>query len=232
MKRLFITAILALMAFGAQAQSYGRSRFNTEYDYTRALKSDLTCNFATDFRNDRGHGFTLGYKVGSERHFVNLAYQIALFDNSKGGTLYVENRYLYRYFREYQMQEFNAMLSAGYRNIHWDFKFGLCNRYLAEVPLRLNGGQGTVFEPMNVVFDIEYNLFPQDHEWNIGCGISNYREFIIERVTLFYYTLHGYYDLDEHWRLLGETGLHPSGVLNLSAQYNGFFINFGCTYNY
>jgi len=44
---------------------------------------------------------------------------------------------------------------------------------------------------------------------------------------LFYYNIHGYYDINEHWRLIGEAGLHPAGILNLSAQYNGFYTNFG-----
>ena len=148
------------------------------------------------------------------------------------GTLYLENRYLYRIFPNYKLQEFNALLDFGWKNTHWNFQFGLCNRYIAEIPLRKNGGEGVVFEPMNVVFNIEGNLFSQDHPWNIGGGISNYREFIIERVTLFYYTIHGYYDLNDEWRLTGEAGLHPAGVLNLSSQYNGFFINFVCIYNH
>lgn len=242
MKRLLLTTIIVLAACCAYSQSYVRARFNTEIDYTRTAKTELTCSVSTDMRNERGHGLTLSYKMGSDRHFFNLAYQIALLDNSKGGTFYIENRYLYRYFNAYKLQEFNAMLSAGYRNIHWDFKLGLCNRYIAEVPLRLNGGEGVIFEPMNVVFDIDYYLFPLEmaknptsyfnvlHNWNIGCGISNYREFIIERVTLFYYTMHGYYDINERWRITGEAGLHPAGVLNLSSQYNGFFFNIGCTF--
>jgi hypothetical protein len=32
--------------------------------------------------------------------------------------------------------------------------------------------------------------------------------------------------------MTGEAGLHPAGVLNLSAQYNGFFFNIGCTYKH
>ena len=247
MKRLFLTTIILLVSLGAYSQSYLRNRFNAEIDYSRTARTDLTCSFALDTRNENGHGFTFGYKLGSDRHFFNLAYQIALFDDFSGlneGTLYLENRYLYRYFSAYKLQEFNAMLSLGYRNIHWDFKLGLCNRYIAEVPLRINGGEGVIFEPMNVVFDIDYYLFPLEmpenptsyfnvtHQWNIGCGISNYREFIIERVTLFYYTINGYYDINEQWRVTGEAGLHPAGVLNLSSQYNGFFFNLGCTYNY
>ena len=165
------------------------------------------------------------------RYALNLAYQLNLLDTKKG-TLYLENRYLYRLFPSYKLQEFNALLDLGWKNSHWNFQFGLCNRYIAEIPLRKNGGEGVVFEPMNVVFNIEGNLFTQDHPWNIGCGISNYREFIIERVTLFYYTMHGYYNIDEQWRVTSEAGLHPAGVLNLSSQYNGFFFNIGCTYKH
>lgn len=229
MKRLFLTAILFLTVVGVQAQNF---RAFTEYDYNRTEQSRGNFAVATDFQLAKNVHFDLGFQEGTQnRSAINLAYQLNLLDTKKG-TLYLENRYLYRIFPSYKLQEFNAMLNLGWKNVHWDFKFGLCNRYIAEIPLRKNGGEGVIFEPMNVSFMIDYNLFGQDHPWNVGCGISNYREFIIERFTLFYYTIHGYYDLNDQWRLIGETGLHPAGVLNLSSQYNGFFINLGFTYKY
>ena len=228
MKKLFFSFALLLCALSAQAQGYVRGRFLMEGDYTRTAGFEPTCVLALDARMPNEHGLTLGYNI---KGFINFAYQIALVkDWNDKGLFYLENRYLYRRFKAYGIQEFNGMLSLGYRNIHWDFKLGLCNRYMAAIPLRLDGGMGTVFEPMNVVFDIQYHLFGEEHPWNIGAGISNQREFIIERVTLFYYTLNGYYDIDKHWRMLGEAGLHPAGVLNLSSQYNGFFVNVGFTY--
>ena len=229
MKRLFLTTILFLTVVGVQAQHL---RAFTEYDYNRTEQSRGNIAIATDFQLAKNIHFDLGFQVGTQnRYALNLAYQLNLLDTKKG-TLYLENRYLYRLFPSYKLQEFNALLDLGWKNSHWNFQFGLCNRYIAEIPLRKNGGEGVVFEPMNVVFNIEGNLFTQDHPWNIGCGISNYREFIIERVTLFYYTMHGYYDINEQWRVTGEAGLHPAGVLNLSSQYNGFFFNIGCTYKY
>lgn len=228
MKKLFFSFALLLCALSAQAQGYVRGRFLMEGDYTRTAGFEPTCVLALDARMPKGHGLTLGYNV---KGYFNFAYQIALVkDWNDKGLFYLENRYLYRRFKAYGIQEFNGMLSFGYRNIHWDFKLGLCNRYMAAIPLRLDGGMGTIFEPMNVVFDIRYQLFPEYSRWNISAGISNQREFIIERVTLFYYTLNGYYDIDKHWRILGEAGLHPAGVLNLSSQYNGFFVNVGFTY--
>lgn len=228
MKRLFITTFLFLLAIGAHAQI----RAYAEYDYTRTEQSSGNFVIASGFQLNPSVHLDLGFQASTRnRYALNIAYQIDLL-NAKSGTLYLENRYLYRIFPSFNLQEFNAMLDFGWKNTHWNFQLGLCNRYIAEIPLRLNGGEGVIFEPMNVVFNIEGNLFTQDHPWNIGGGISNYREFIIERVTLFYYTIHGYYDLNDQWRLTGEAGLHPAGVLNLSSQYNGYFINLGFIYKH
>lgn len=232
MKRLVLIAILGLMAWSAYSQGYMRSKFVVESDYSRTEKFQFQAQLGFNCRFDSGNGVNVGYQAGPGKHSFNLAYQIGTDGFTDHDFAYIENRYLYRRFTSYGLQEFNGMLTLGYRNLHWNFQLGLCNRYIAEVPLRKNGGEGVIFEPMNVVFNIEGNLFDQDHPWNIGGGISNYREFIIERVTLFYYTLHGYYDINDQWRLLGEAGLHPSGVLNLSAQYNGFFFNLGVTYKH
>lgn len=236
MRRLLLLVLLSSIAIGTYAQGFARYRFNVEGDYNRTQGFTPNVVLAFDARFDNGNGLNIGYQAGPSRHSFNLAYQIGTDGFTDWDYAYIENRYLYRLFSSYGLQEFNAMLTLGYRNLHWNFQLGLCNRYIAEIPLRKNGGEGVIFEPMNVVFKIEGNLFADNptinkHHWNIGGGISNYREFIIERVTLFYYTIHGYYDINEQWRIIGEAGLHPAGVLNLSSQYNGFFINLGFTYD-
>ena len=232
MKRILLITLFGLIAFGAYSQGYMHSKFILEGDYNRTEKFRPHASLGIYCRSNSGNGVNLGYQAGPGKHCFNLAYQIGTEGFTDDDFTYIENRYLYRRFTSYGLQEFNAVLTLGYRNIHWNFQLGLCNRYIAEVPLRKNGGEGVIFEPMNVVFNIEGNLFDQNHPWNIGGGISNYREFIIERVTLFYYTIHGYYDITDQWRLTSEAGLHPAGVLNLSAQYNGFFFNIGCTYKH
>ena len=225
MKKTLFTLSLLFFAFAARAQwtlqTYG------EYDYARtsghsaslALKGN--CQLADNFNMGLGlQATTMG------RYSLNLQYQVALL-KAKSGTLYLENRYLYRLFPNYNLQEFNALLELGWRNRHFNFQLGLTNRFTAPIPLRKNGGMDVTFEPMNVTFCVEGNLFDQEHPWNVGARISNYRDFVIERLTLFFYSLNGYYDFGNGLRLTAEAGLHPSGVLNLSAQYNGWFGNVG-----
>lgn len=229
MKRLFSLMLLVLLASRLPAQHL---KAYAEYDYNRTERSMGNFVVASDFQLSENFHLDLGFQACTRnRYALNVAYQTNLIDAAVG-TLYLENRYLYRLYPSFGIQEFNALLDLGWKNIHWNFQFGLCNRYMAAIPLRKDGGQGTIFEPMNVVFNLEWNLFPEEHPWNVGLGFSNYREFIIERVTCFFYTVHGRYDLCDQWQLQAEAGLHPAGPLNLSSQYNGFFFNVGFTYNY
>jgi hypothetical protein len=217
--------VLLVSAFAARAQ--WTLRTYAEYDYTRTSASSASlavlgnCQLANNFNLGLGlQATTLG------RYSLNLQYQVDLL-KAKSGTLYLENRYLYRLFPNYNLQEFNALLDLGWRNRHFNFQLGFSNRYTAPIPLRKNGGMDVIFEPLNVTFCIEGNVFDQEHPWNVGARISNYRDFVIERIALFFYSLNGYYDFGNGLRITAEAGLHPCGVLNLSAQYNGWFGNVG-----
>ena len=225
MKKVLITLGLLLFAFAARAQwtlqTYG------EYDYTRTSGSSASLALMGDYQMAENFTIGLGFQATMlGRYSLNLQYQVALL-KAKSGTLYLENRYLYRLFPNYKLQEFNGVFDLGWRNRHFNFQLGLTNRYSAPIPLRKNGGMDVIFEPMNVTFNIEGNLFDQEHPWNVGARVSNYRDFVIEDFTLFIYSLNGYYDFGNGLRIKAEAGVHPSGILNLSAQYNGWFGNVG-----
>ena len=225
MKRIIIIIGLVLCAVTAKAQwtlrTYG------EYDYARTSGSSASLALMGNYQFADNFNMGLGLQATTlGRYSLNLQYQVNLL-KAKCGTLYLENRYLYRLFPNYNLQEFNGVLDLGWRNRHFNFQLGLTNRFTAPIPLRNNGGMDVVFEPMNVTFCVEGNIFDQEHSWNLGARIANYRDFVIERVTLFFYSVNGYYDFGNGVRLTAEAGLHPSGVLNLSAQYNGWFGNVG-----
>lgn len=228
MRRFLLTiSFLAMVGF-AQAQwtlhSYG------EYGYTHTGGNRCSLTLLADYQfNDYFKGGvslqgTLGYPLS-----MNLYWQADLLQ-AKCGTLYLENRYLYRLFPNYKLQEFNGVLDLGWTNRHFNFQLGLCNRFIAEIPLRKDGGMGTIFEPMNVVFSVEGNVFDQSHPWNIGGRISNFDDFLIERVSIFIYCIKGYYELSDGLRLIGEVCIHPCSSLNLSAQSNGVAARVGISW--
>lgn len=225
MRKVFITLGLLIVAFAAKAQ--WTLQTYAEYDYTRTSGSSASLALIGDCQLSDNFTIGLGYQGTTlNRHAINLHYQVDLV-KMKQSKLYLENRYLYRLFPNYNLQEFNAFLELGWRSRHFNIQLGLANRYTSPIPLRLNGGMETVFEPMNITLCIEGNVFDQTHPWNVGARISNYRDFVIERFTLFFYSLNGYYDFGNGLRLTAEAGLHPCGVLNLSAQYNGWYGNVG-----
>lgn len=222
-----ILFLFCLMCLGLTARAQWTLRTYGEYDYTRTSGHSASLAVLGDYQLANNFNIGLGLQATTlGRYSLNLQYQVALL-KAKSGTLYLENRYLYRLFPNYDLQEFNGVLDLGWRNRHFNFQLGLTNRYTAPIPLRKNGGMEAVLEPMNVTFCIEGNLFDQEHPWNLGARVSNYRDFVIERFTLFFYSVNGYYDFGNGLRLTAEAGLHPCGVLNLSAQYNGWFGNVG-----
>ena len=225
MKKTLFLFVLMLFFFFSKAQwtlrTYG------EYDYTRTSGSSASLALMGNYQMADNFNIGLGFQATTlSRYSLNLQYQVNLL-KAECGTLYLENRYLYRLFPNYNLQEFNGVFDLGWRNRHFNFQLGLTNRYIAPIPLRKNGGMDVTFEPMNVTFCVEGNLFDQEHPWNVGARISNYRDFVIERITLFFYSVNGYYDFGNGLRLTSEFGLHPCGVLNLSSQYNGWFGNVG-----
>ena len=80
-----------------------------------------------------------------------------------------------------------------------------------------------------MLFGVEYWWHDRqmDSRWNVGLRWSNYNDFVIERVSMWFYSLKGYYQMAENVRLIGEIGLHPVGSLNLTSSYDGWFARVG-----
>ena len=150
MKKVLITLCLLFFAFAVRAQwtlqTYG------EYDYTRTSGSSASWALLGNYQLANNFNIGFGYQISTfNRHAINLRWQTKLLQ-ANCGTLYLENRYLYRLFPSYSLQEFNGVLDLGWRNRHFNFQLGLTNRYIAPIPLRKNGGMDVTFEPMNVTF--------------------------------------------------------------------------------
>ena len=176
--------------------------------------------------------FTLGIGAeyaSSNRISARLTGQATLLTTARQQRLTLENSYLWRHFPALNLQEFTGALQVGWHARHIILRLGLCNRYIAELVQRSNGGQGTIFEPMNVLFAAEgwwhNRLLP--NQWNIGLRWSNYNDFVIERVANWFFSAKALYRLPHNTDLYAEVGIHPVGSLNLTASYDGWFLHLG-----
>lgn len=169
--------------------------------------------------------------ASSNRIAAKLCGQATLFTSSAGGRLALENSYLFRHFPSLNLQEFTGALQVAWYARHVNLHLGLCNRYIAELIQRSNGGSGTVFEPMNVMFAAEgwWNNQLGASPWNVGLRWSNYNDFIVERVANWFFSAKATYCLPNQTTFVAEAGIHPVGSLNLTASYDGWFLHLGAT---
>ena len=176
--------------------------------------------------------FTLGVGaeyVSSNRISARLSGEAALLTTQKRQRLTLENSYLWRHYPAIDRQEFTSALQLGWRARHVDLHLGLCNRYSAALILRADGGAGTVFEPMNLMFAVEgwWNNQTLPQQWNVGLRWSNYNDFVIECVANWFFSAKGFYTLKDGTALTAEVGVHPVGSLNLTASYDGWYMHLG-----
>ena len=176
--------------------------------------------------------FTLSAGVeyaSSNRIAAKLAGRATLLTTAKKQRLTLENSYLWRHFLSLDLQEFTSALQLGWYARHAALHLGLCNRYFAPLVQRSDGGEATVFEPMNVMFAAEGWWRDQTlpGKWNVGLRWSNYNDFVIERVANWFFSAKGWYLLPYNSVLTIEAGIHPVGSLNLTASYDGWFCHIG-----
>ena len=185
-----------------------------------------------DWQASQGFALSGGFEYASNNRIAaKLQGAATLLTTQKGYRLTLENSYLWRHYPKLNLQEFSGALQLGWYAHHVQLHLGLCNRYIAALVQR-NDVSATILEPMNVMFAAEGWIFPlgtgeMKKSWNVGLRWSNYGDFIVERVTNWYFSAKGWYSPSERLKIVGEIGTHPTGSLNLTASYNGLFGKIG-----
>lgn len=200
------------------------------YDFHYATGATGGAAVMLDWQTAPAFGLSLGAEYSSmNRISANLQGEAVLVGSPKGKCLALRNRYLWRHYPSLDLQEFTGALELVGHLRHCDLNLGLCNRYLAALVQRTDGGRGTVLEPMNVMFALEgwWKDRTAAPAWNVGLRWSSYNDFVIERVANWFFSLKGFYTLSDRVWLTGEVGIHPVGSLNLTASYDGWFCHLG-----
>lgn len=230
-----LLAVLMSMVVAAQGQEENASSHLTLrgyglYDFHYATGATGGAAAMLDWQVAPTFSLGFGMEYNSmDRISANLQGEAVLTGKPEGKRLALRNRYLWRHYSSLDLQEFTGALElVGYLR-HANLNMGLCNRYTAPLIQRSQGGMATVAEPMNVMFALEgwWKDQTTPQTWNVGIRWSNYNDFVIERVANWFFSLKGFYRLNDCLRLTGEVGIHPVGSLNLTASYDGWFCHVG-----
>lgn len=232
-----LAAVLMLCSGAAQAQ--GRQPGSVGLTAYGLMDSHLATGLVgggavlADWQASQGFALSGGFEyASSNRISAKLEGSATLLTTKQGYRLSLENGYLWRHYPELNLQEFTGALQLGWYANHVRLHLGLCNRYIAALVQR-SDVSATILEPMNVMFAAEGWLFPLSlpKSWNVGLRWSNYGDFVVERVADWYFSAKGWYSPCERLRVIGEVGTHPTGSLNLTASYDGWYGHLGVTFD-
>lgn len=147
------------------------------------------------------------------------------------GDLTLENRYLYRLFLRNNTNDLCAGLIVGYTRNYVKASLGIYCRIYGNIYWEShNESAANVMEPFNLIYNIEGQLFKQDHNWNLALSVSNHDNFQIERMYQPIFTLKGNYIPAKHFNLLAEVACKPAGMFHGAADFYAIYTRLGFSY--
>lgn len=228
LKSKLLIAFLSLFSLALSAQEKGTISLQPilEYGYNYTYLNYGCIGAVADFRLADNFSLNGGLQANSANLYSVMAkgtVDIPL----KKGKLFIENRYLYKAFVRNNMQELNAGISLGYRAKYWKIQGGYYSKFFTQLNKKNSDIYSVIVEPFGILYLLEAQVFKPKHVWNIGGRVSNFDHFIIERFGNPIFTVFGNYSMNETLRFFAETGVRPSGITNINANFWGFFLQFG-----
>lgn len=144
----------------------------------------------------------------------------------KEGHLQLQNRYIYQAWLDYNIQEFNALISFGYVSPRWKAVVGVFNKFFSNIHTPFSNVE-YVFEPLNVAYDLEFWFLQSYRKWNFSIRICNIDDFQAERFfsPLTIYTLR--YRPREDMTFYANLRNHHAGIFDLTQNYYEHSLNIG-----
>lgn len=148
----------------------------------------------------------------------------------KVGELFLDAAAHLRAFNSSGAGTFVLAASLGYRMDYVSVQLGVQRTVLhsfQEVP---EGEGKDVVEPLNLVFRLAFNVRPSTSPWNISLGAGNFNLYQYERLYYPIFFLGGHVDIARHLSLQAEVDLKPSGMFNMTTDFNELTARAGLTY--
>ena len=186
--------------------SYKYRRFELQSGFQNDLISNNTTLFS-GFKLNVSHFFRFKQKDYSAKlFFISTTLSDFILETNYGILLSTEK------------EHFNFKIGTGFKNI------GFTKNAIAETGINSNG---SVLEIFNPLYHFSYTINKPAKAWNIGIGVTNIDQYIVNQATNPMTTVFGHYKLNESVRLTAEVWYKTAGAFNLHVNYFGLFFRPG-----
>ena len=228
--RKWLFALLALLlATMAQAQEKGLTgRLYGVVGHSYAENFYGSMAMVADYGTDKGLHLTGGVELfRGSGYAVTAAWQTQLPWPSKRFFLY--NRYLYRLFARWNLNEYSTHVAVGYATEHWRFSLGMANRFMSPFhPYDKTGSTDYVFEPFNLMYEIQYQFdFGRDDRWSLLLRAADFDDFVTDRGYQPMFSVALGRSFQRQLSAYFRTVCYPTGMFSLSANYYELYFNLG-----
>ena len=160
------------------------------------------------------------------------------------GELYIDATVFYNCMYRARVHDIVGAGSLGYRMDYVNVQVGCFNRTLAAFDRQWHDTEEYMAEPFNLLYRLSFNVRPLCERWNIFFGMANFDDMQYERMWQPLFFLNGYYDFRpnsqfdyvyharNHFRLLWEVTVKPTGMFHLDASFYGAQARFGFAYKF
>ncbi|MBP5677366.1 MAG: hypothetical protein J6W88_02580 [Bacteroidales bacterium] len=229
MKKWLFVVLLCMFSVSSMAQERGLTgRFYGVLGHSYAENFYGSMAMVADYSTGKGLGLTGGVELfRGSGYAATAAWQSRLPWPSEHFFLY--NRYLYRLFARWNLNEFSSHVALGYETKHWRFTFGVANRFMSPFhAYDKSGSTDYVFEPFNIMYEIYYKTaFGRDDSWTFGARASDYDDFVTDRTFQPMFSVAVGHDFTKNVDIYLRTVCCPTGMFSLSANYYELFFILG-----
>ncbi|MBO5916422.1 MAG: hypothetical protein J6Q25_05870 [Bacteroidales bacterium] len=201
--------------------------YSALYNYPLAVNYDLSAAFSFQWEDNQAGSYDATHAIAvqglayfplnesSTRHFNSLA---------------LHQKFLFRDLSVWGIYEYNAALSLSYRRARWYGEIGCMHRILQDIHWT---GHDASARYLNEPFGLVYKLAFQCRDprtspaWNLGFALSDYDDFLWERIYAPNVSLYGEWKFSERSRLISKLMYMPSGVFNLASSVYECYIRMG-----
>lgn len=148
------------------------------------------------------------------------------------GEMYLEDRLLMNIIKRYEYSDFVQSLSVGYRMQYVDVQVGMSTRVIIPMPYEYFTGDELICEPFDLIYRVEAFVRPKTSPWNISLCVANLDNYQVERMWQPMFYLGGWYDINEHWRVILSGKMKLAGMFHLNAHYYGAELRAGAEYQF